>query len=359
MLDVGTEDALFRGYATAHRLPVAPEVRGDNFLRPLLQRMAQQISRFPAQGNQAYRPWIRLGFLDKPSPNAFADRWREGTIIGIHSGMLRSIFEATTQLQHRIGAFGTADSSAAPEGPPLEGPLGMVGYLDWLVGRETQEDVSPSSDEQANWRATNFISSGIQFAILHEFGHISNGHLGWLRAEGEPTRLMETQERDDPSENQHLEVRQFFEHEADTFAIEILIRSCLHQLGDDEEKNRQIGDEIVLVMLAFLAVVASWLGLEKALGKPANSYHPAPLDRRFALPMALSGLLDQDPSFEEPLALALRRCQRVLAVCVKRYPAMQSMLDIFSPSELAKLDGMIEWMRSMDAQSAMRMRWRL
>lgn len=34
-----------------------------------------------------------------------------------------------------------------------------------------------SSDEQANWRATNLISVN-QFAILHEFGLFDNGHLG-------------------------------------------------------------------------------------------------------------------------------------------------------------------------------------
>jgi hypothetical protein len=54
----------------------------------------------------------------------------------------------------------------------------LVGYLDWLAGRATEEDVRSSDDEYANWRATSFIS-GLQFAILHEFGHFDNGHLGW------------------------------------------------------------------------------------------------------------------------------------------------------------------------------------
>ena len=43
----------------------------------------------------------------------------------------------------------------------------MVGYLDWLAGRATEEDVRSSADEQADWRATNLISVN-QFAILHE-----------------------------------------------------------------------------------------------------------------------------------------------------------------------------------------------
>ncbi len=93
MLDVGTEDGLFSDYANAHRLLFAPAVREDNFLRPLLERMAQQISRFPAQGTERNRPSIRLGFLERPSPNAFADLWKEGAVIGIHPGLLRSIFE--------------------------------------------------------------------------------------------------------------------------------------------------------------------------------------------------------------------------------------------------------------------------
>jgi hypothetical protein len=53
----------------------------------------------------------------------------------------------------------------------------LVGYLDWLAGRATEEDVRSSADEQADWRATNLISVN-QFAILHEFGHIDDGHLG-------------------------------------------------------------------------------------------------------------------------------------------------------------------------------------
>ena len=130
MLDVGTEDGLFRDYANAHRLLVAPAVREDNFLRPLLERMAQQISRFPAQGTERNRPSIRLGFLDRASPNAFADLWKEGAVIGIHSGLLRSIFETTTQLQHKIGAFNAAESVGDRQVALLDGPLGMVGYLE-------------------------------------------------------------------------------------------------------------------------------------------------------------------------------------------------------------------------------------
>lgn len=365
MLDVEIEGDHLVRYAAEHGLPLAPTVEGDEFIRPLLQMMASQIAQFPGRGGQEHGIGsIRIGLIDKPSPNAFVDLWDGCAVICVHSGMLQSIVEAAIQMQDRIGAFDPEfeQGQGAPDRSGLDDPLGMTGYLNWLRGHEDETDLfgdAETRDDVATWRASSFIAAGLQFVVLHEFSHIANGHLGYLQAARQPCRLFEMQEGARPSSVLNPEIRQFLEHEADIFALEILIRSALNRHLAGTKLTMASGDEVVVFMLSFLTTVFGWITLEQAFGRSENAAHPQAFDRLFTLPMALTGLLEQQPEFEAPLSKVLNRCRIVLGRSIGRYPQFAPLAEIFSPAQLARLDEKIAWMNMMDGRTTERTRWRL
>lgn len=361
MLNTGTDDEVFRNYCERQNLKASPKVEDDTFVRPLLDIMAQQLSAFPAAGDPEHAAqFVRMGFIDRGSPNAFVDAWEGGACICLHSGLLLSITEAAIQLQDRIGAFDT--DLAAASGENLTDPIGMTSFLTLLnkVDRdETLFEAPAGRDEAATWRATNFVSSGLQFVVLHEFAHVAFGHLGFLQSTGEPARLFEMDEEGGSKGGHDPEIRYFLEHEADVFALETLLRSALGRQLTSQDETYASGDEVFAILMSYLTTVFGWITLENELGRSSQSTHPLSFERLFALPMAVQGLLGEQAVFEGPLSEALNRCRVLLADVVPRYPRFASIARIFTPEVLSGIDRKIDWMRQMDEKTASRLGFRL
>lgn len=361
MLNTATDDAVFRRYCEHQNLIASPKVEDDEFVRPLLEIMTQQLSAFPAVGDRQHAAeFVRMGFIDRRSPNAFVDAWESGACICLHSGMLLSITEAAIQLQDRIGAFNT-DLPAA-SGDDLIDPIGMTSYLNLLnkVDRDEALFEAPAGrDAAVTWRATSFVSSGLQFVVLHEFAHVAFGYLGFLQSTGRPTRLFEMDEEGDFEADHDPEVRFFLEHEADVFALETLLRSALGRQLMSEGENYTSGDEVFAILMSYLTTVFGWITLENELGRSQQSTHPLSFERLFALPMAVQGLLGEQAAFERPLSEGLDRCRLLLSKVVPKYPRFSEIARIFTPQVLSGIDRKIDWMRTMDENTKQRLEFRL
>lgn len=360
MAYVATDDSLFRRYCVESRMNASPKVDDDVFVRPLMETMAQQLSIFPPVGDKTHRPeFIRLGFIDKGSPNAFVDAWEGGACVCLHSGLLLSILEAAIQLQDRLGAFNERPVSSETK---LHDPIGMTSYLNLLrrVDRDdTLFDAPEDREDEATWRAQNFVSSGLQFVVLHEFAHIAFGHLGYLKHFGGQAKLFEFDEPDCPTGTDDLETRYFFEHEADVFALETVLRSALGRQIYGQSPEHASGEEVFTIIVSYLTTVFGWITLENELGRSSASVHPLSFERLFALPLAVQGLLAENSAYEAPLGTALNRARILLAKTVPKHPKLANIARIFSPQTLAGIDQKIDWMRRMDEKTAVRLDFRL
>lgn len=364
MLNTGTDDELFRRYCQEHGLRASPKVDDDTFVRPLLELMAQQLSAFPLGDDRGRSAdFVRIGFVDRRSPNAFVDAWDGGAIVCLHSGMLLSILEAAIQLQDKIGAFDTQVKEAGKLADAnLEDPIGMTSYLAALKDLDRDESLFEPPEgrqEEATWRATSFLSAGLQFVVLHEFAHVAFGHLGYLGNVGRTPKLNEVAELTSPHSDENAETRYFFEHEADVFALETLLRSALGRQLSGSEERHAAGEEIFMVLISYLTTVFGWITLENELGRSSQSTHPLSYERLFALPMAVQGLLGEQTAYEEPLGFALNRCRVLLSQIIPKYPKFASIARVFSPEALAGIEGKVDWMRSMDAKTSVRLDYRL
>lgn len=359
-MNVATDDSLFRRYCIESRLNASPKVDDDFFVRPLMETMTQQLSLFPSVGDKIHNTeFIRLGFIDKGSPNAFVDAWEGGACVCLHSGLLLSILEAAIQLQDRLGAFNERPGSSETE---FDDHIGMTSYLNLLrrVDRDDSLfDAPEDREDEATWRAQNFVSSGLQFVVLHEFAHITFGHLGFLKHQGGQAKLFEFNELDIPTGMDDLETRYFFEHEADVFALETVLRSALGRQIARHSPEHTSGEEVFTIIVSYLTTVFGWITLENELGRSPASVHPLSFERLFALPMAVQGLLAENSAYEGPLGTALNRSRVLLAKTVSKYPKLANIARIFSPQTLAGIDQKIDWMRRMDEQTAARLDFRL
>ncbi len=356
---VTVEDAAFAAFAADRGLLVAPVAEGDDFLRPMLHSIGRRLAEYPK--SVLPRPpakGIRLGFVEEPSPNTFVESWRAHVIIGVHTGLLLSLLEATVQLQDDIGMFDAGfGSGPVPPAPiDLALPLGLTSYLRHRLGLGEDESVireAGAAETGASRRAMNFLGAGLQFACLHEFGHLACGHLAWLRGRGRVARLFENPEEAASVLPRADSALRFFEHEADIFALETLLRSAMTRPPQQTSATDKM-NEITTTMLAFLFVALGWIGLEQTIGRTADATHPDPRDRLFALPLALTGLLEESVSFRAPLTEAVRRCQAILARVIVRCPAFRAPGAVFDRAEVGRVEALIDWMRRMDMQTAAR-----
>lgn len=343
--DVGIADEAFSRYATQVGLTAAELEPENDFIAPLLRSIAARLALFPLVPAEAGRVRLHIGFVDHPEPNAFAD-WSQGAFfLVVHSGQLLSAVEAAIQMQDNLGAFAQRlDAESGPsDRPVLETPLGVTSFLNHLRGVQDGRDLfkdAKSPDDPATQRATTFIAACLQFTLMHEFGHVVNGHLGWLARHQLRHSLREVNfgYADMPPEERY--VRRFFEHEADVFALEVLLRSAYQNSANE--------NELIVIMLSFLTTVYGWSVLEVAPELGQGEDHPGAEYRMLALPMALMGLLTQMPEAEERFQSAIQRCRAIVSRVASKYPPFAVMLSIFSQEAVERADLIGGWMTEMD-----------
>jgi hypothetical protein len=167
---------------------MAADLTGDeSFIPPLFEHLRHRLASYPDLAALPYAT-LSIGILDRPSPNSFADEFDDGCCLGIHTGLLISVAETAALLRDGLGAFSSDFGKAGLEAPTLHHePLGVRAFLlirntgifdEALLGEE------PSANHLATRRGISFISCALQFALLHEFGHVAHGHLQWLGAQG-------------------------------------------------------------------------------------------------------------------------------------------------------------------------------
>lgn len=352
--DVGVADEAFAQYAAQFGLTAAALEPEDDFIAPLLRSIAARLAPFPLVPAEEGRVRLHIGFVDHPEPNAFADWSQDAFFLVVHSGQLLSAVEAAIQMQDDLGAFAQRlDAEFDPAAPGvLKTPLGVTSFLNHLRGTEDGRDLfkdAKSPDDPATQRATSFIAACLQFTVLHEFGHVVNGHLGWLARHQLRHSLREVNfgYSDMPAGERY--VRQFFEHEADVFALEVLLRSAYQNSANE--------NELIVIMLAFLSTVFGWSVLEAAPELGPGEEHPGAEYRILALPMALMGVLEHIPEAEERFQRAIQRCRAIVARVASKYPPFAAMQTVFSPEAVEKVDLIGGWMTEMDRVTADRSRF--
>lgn len=348
--DVGVANHAFAEYAAREGLSAASLLPEDEFIRPLLHSIADRLAPYPLTPVAAAAPIpLHIGVVEHPEPNAFAG-WSNGAgYLAIHSGQLLSSVEAAIQMQDALGAFSQnlADVSGQGKAPALTTPLGVTSFLNHLRGVGGAQDLfkeQKDPQDPATRRATLFIAACIQFTYLHEFGHVVNGHLGWLSRHQRRPRLREVGfDRTEVSADERHVLR-FFEHEADVFALEVLLRSAYRNAANE--------NELIVIMLAFLSTVFGWSVLEETPGLGVSQEHPQARDRMLALPMALMGVLTQIPEAAERVQAAVQRCDAIVSRVASKYPPFAAMRSTFSTEAVERADAIGGWMGEMDRLTA-------
>ncbi|SDM72198.1 hypothetical protein SAMN05421823_12111 [Catalinimonas alkaloidigena] len=333
----------------AYNLASAELLPEDEFIRPLFLFIAEQLAGYRLMPSPAIPVRLHLGIIEDPEPNAFAE-WSEDVFyLAIYSGQLLSAIEAAVQMQDAIGAF-AQDFGIKPDSTgssSMTTPLGVTNFLNHLRGVKNIEDLfgePKSPDDPASQRAMLFTSTCIQFALMHEFGHVVMGHLGWLIAKECRTQLREISILETDASPDLQAVLQFFEHEADVFALEVLLRSAYQSSANE--------NNLIIVMLAFLSTIFSWTVLEGTPGLTSGGSHPQASDRMLALPMALIGILEKMPASEHRMQCAIQKCSAIVKRVARKYPPFGSMQAIFSIDAVERADEIAGWMRKMDRATA-------
>jgi hypothetical protein len=345
------DDGFERFVRSSYGFTSSPFREGDEFIGPLFLRVGEHLSgyRLPSPPSAPVR--LHLGIIEHPEPNAFAE-WSDGAFyLAIHTGQLLSALEAAVQMQDSIGAFaqqfGVGSVSAGT--PSFTKPLGVAEFLNSIRGVESDEHpfgMPHDPQNPATQRAMRFMSTAIQFALLHEFGHVVNGHLAWLVGAQCHARLREIPVLDDAVRPDLQDVLQFFEHEADVFALETLLRSAVQRSTGE--------DSLIIVMLAFLTTVLGWSVLDETPGFASGGSHPQAAGRLLALPMALIGVLEQLPDTAPQIQLGVQRCATIVKRVARTYPPFSRLEPIFSPSAVEQAYETVGWMRTMDRVTANR-----
>ena len=228
--DVCVADEAFAQFAKTNNLSAASLLPEDEFFRPLLLSIAERLTAYPLMPPLTPPVRMHLGIIEHPEPNAFAECFNGTFFLAIHSGQLLSAIEAAVQMQDTLGAFaqkfGVGQRSS--EAPSLKQPLGVTSFLNYLRGIENSKDLfgeQKDTNDPATRRAMLFTVTCIQFAFLHEFGHVVKGHLGWLTGKQCQAKLKEIEASGAPVAPELQSAIKFFEHEADVFALEVLLRS--------------------------------------------------------------------------------------------------------------------------------------
>ena len=347
--EIGVANRAFVAYAAREGLSAASLLPEDEFIRPLLHSIADRLATYPMAPMAAARVPLHIGVIDHPEPNAFAD-WSDGAgYLVIHSGQIVSAAEAAIQMQDALGAFSQnpAGATGQDEAPALTTPLGVTSFLDHLRGVDDGQNLfkeQKDPQDPATRRATLFIAACIQFTYLHEFGHVVNGHLGWLSRHQRRPRLREVGLGRTEASADERQVLRFFEHEADVFALEVLLRSAYRNAANE--------NELIVTMLAFLCTVFGWSVLEETPGLGGSQEHPQARDRMLALPLALMGVLTQIPEAAERVQAAVQRCDAIVSRVASKYPPFAMMRAIFSTEAVERADAIGGWMGEMDRLTA-------
>lgn len=349
---VGFNDAAFSVYAAGRGIAVADLGEDESFIPALFATIRKRLEAYPISDEAAALP-LALGVLDRPSPNAFAAHQADGFCVGIHTGLLVSIIEAAAMFRDTLGVFGTGFGRMGlePASPPA-GPVGLKTYLSFkaigdfdpmLLGRPTPADTPETL------RGAYFISCALHFAVLHEFGHVANGHLVWLEERGLTPSLEEMDDADGgEGVTQRLDMVRFFEHEADVWALQVLIRSAVEGQDIGAIEGVAPPERLVLLILGFLTLVFTWVMLENQPARSVTARHPAGTDRLLALPMALMGVLETSPHLAGAIQDGLRRSRFIVTALAQRLPLFAPMLEVFLSDGVERADTIAQWMRAMD-----------
>src|SRR6218665_4033310 len=179
--EVGVGDTAFAELAGSEQLVAAALLPEDDFIRPLLHSIAERLAPYPLDPSPAAPARLHLGIIEHPETNALAHWSNRVGYLAVHSGQLLSAAEAAIQLQDALGAFSQDLQPADGQGDPaLTTPLGVTSFLNHLRGAGDDLNLfheRKDANDPATRRATLFIATCIQFAFLHDFGHVVNPHL--------------------------------------------------------------------------------------------------------------------------------------------------------------------------------------
>jgi hypothetical protein len=105
-----------------------------------------------------------------------------------------------------------------------------------------------------------------------------------------------------------------------------------------------------LLIVSFLALVATWIGLDLLGSRSARHVHPTNLDRLLALPLAMMGLLDEAPALAPTISDGLKRARIIVSGLAQHLPSFQAMNIVFQSEGVQRADRLAGWMRIADAR---------
>ncbi len=250
-----------------------------------------------AQGQSAKTVY---GYIDASSPNAFADRFGDCAVIGLHVGLIAAVYEFGQFVFTQSAFFpdiGDPGVEANPE-PLRDHPPGFWSREEGgrVTATEFQDVMAPMTPIDSNRRHAGLFLAHLmaRFAWFHEHFHIINGHVDWLTTARKAGGLVEFIEERGSDPARRPDVIRPIEFDADSAAFHAL---CRVQLGETENITglAALSSTLRLRLSLFAAYAMTWLF--DAYGRrngDQGSIHPDPYQRLHNLMRTLASNIAPD-----------------------------------------------------------------
>ncbi|MDE4142144.1 hypothetical protein [Phaeobacter gallaeciensis] len=224
---------------------------------------------------------LSLFFIDSDARNALALERPEKKGVGIHLGLIRSIWAL---LYRGIGA-GNLIEVWFEDAPPLEDEA--------MEGISVFSDRIWAAENTTNWSSDriqahhDIFSRAVDFVIHHEIAHHVRGHIPYLKAEYGMSEIEEKLSFSTVSDPKRDALRNL-EYDADHTGLDMLMISLDRDLRMASWSEEQASREF---FLQSLAIIALFQLLDEAHSPLSTHYalsHPAPVHRAMRLTHALS-----------------------------------------------------------------------
>ncbi|MCV6574659.1 MAG: hypothetical protein OIF58_02900 [Cohaesibacter sp.] len=236
---------------------------------------------------------IQMGYLERMTPNALADRYKGVHFLAMNQALLVSVMEFALFSFTQKSVFPDIGNASGEDSPVMEagaapGLLLLKRTLaDQPISIDTDRWCVPK-DEHRHVAAIYLAMLMARYVWMHELAHCTNGHIGYVQDAGLALRLYEVAENlavvgfKEASNEQcdKDQILQALEFDADSSAF---FGCCQIQLQNLENIDgiKALDLEARLGMTIFAAYATTWLFEEyqQYIGSAGNQSHPHPYDR--------------------------------------------------------------------------------
>jgi hypothetical protein len=193
----------------------------DPFIESKIQSFYETFSSiFSRWETKGFSSVLDVHIIDKPGFNAYVASFDDGAGIAV----FKDVFANLLNVSRAVVSHGLLLPDERTEGVANDAIV-IGGSLRELVEGSRKAMVGPLTDPVREEISDGVASAAIYFILLHELGHIDNGHTGWMGAQGLLPLIAERTSKPFPFTPSFE--RETLEWDADCYAVQHLLQVFL------------------------------------------------------------------------------------------------------------------------------------